>query len=186
MKYLYNQVRKNKNKHEKERNMKHIILYVFVLFASSTYASECRWDVDIELLTDGQKIDLFQFSHISKGSVDMKKKKVYSFPILYKGGQLYTTNMQSVNHLSANLIFSHREPAELNTVVENINGAINIGTTQYVSPDFYEEGKIFTYDVYFSIDHECALEFSSNFHGHKYEIHDGEYKIVEGTIFATM
>jgi hypothetical protein len=166
--------------------MQYIILSILMLITLPAFAEECKRDINIEIYNSGTKIDENLFKIRSKGYIELKRKEIYSFPVLYIKGELYTVDMLKVDNLTSNLITEHGDILSLNTTVLNRDGLVVTDNAEYNSIYFHESQNIFTYNIYVKIDENCTMYFDTNFQVSKYIRKDGEYIVVKDSVSATL
>lgn len=166
--------------------MRYIILSILMFITLQVFAEECKRDINIEIYNSGTKIDEKFFKFRSKGDISFKRKEIYSFPVLYIKGELYTVDMLKIDNLSSNLVTQQGEILALHTIVYNRNGRVVTDNAEYNNINFHESQNIFTYNIYVKVDENCTMHFDTNFQVSKYIKKEGKYIIVKDSVSAIL
>lgn len=166
--------------------MKFILISICLIFTLPVFADECNRSIAIELFDNQTKIDSEQFKYYSKGERKEKRKKIYSFPILYIGGKLYTIDMKEVTFLSSKLVNETGESANLYTTVLSKQGVVVTQKAEYNSNNFHDSNRIFTYDIFVDVDRDCSLHFDSKLQVSRFVKEGKQYKIIPDSVSASL
>lgn len=166
--------------------MKYLFMSICVFLTLPVFADECKRNITIELFDNQTQIDSEEFKYFSKGKENKKERKIYSFPILYIEGKLYTIDMQEVTSLSSQLIDESGTSVDLYTTALSKNGVVITQKAEFNSNNFHDSNRIFTYDIFVNVDSNCTLHFDSKLQVSEFIKEGKQYRIIPDSIIATL